>query len=168
MIYIYILYIYIIFCVCVCVCVFHMKEYRELRIHCNERSHLRFCPGATHAGAAHANARQHARGGRCLNNCSKCGKYALHDTLQNTLVKALNGYNIKAVAVEAHPYSTETTIPKIRKLTIENDPLDCCQSLLMNTMVVNNHIFQASKLKLQKYKRSHENARANGLALMHQ
>ena len=29
-------------------------------------------------------------------------------------------------------------------------------------MVVNNHIFQASKLKLQKYKRSHENARANG------
>ena len=32
----------------------------------------------------------------------------------------------------------------------------------MNTMVVNNHIFQASKLKLQKYKRSHENARANG------
>ena len=32
----------------------------------------------------------------------------------------------------------------------------------MNTMVVNNHIFQASKLKLQKYKRSHESARANG------
>ena len=32
----------------------------------------------------------------------------------------------------------------------------------MNTMVVNNHIFQASKLKLQKYKRSHDNARANG------
>ena len=50
----------------------------------------------------------------------------------------------------------------IRKLTVENDPLDCCQNLLMNTMVVNNHIFQASKLKLQKYKRSHENARANG------
>ena len=51
---------------------------------------------------------------------------------------------------------------KIRKLTVENDPLDCCQNLLMNTMVVNNHIFQASKLKLQKYKRSHENAHANG------
>ena len=28
-----------------------LKEYRELRIHCNERSHLGFCPGATHAGA---------------------------------------------------------------------------------------------------------------------
>ena len=28
--------------------------------------------------------------------------------------------------------------------------------------MLNNHIFQASKLKLQKYKRSHENARANG------
>ena len=85
-----------------------LKEYRELRIHCNERSHLGFCPGATHAGAAHANARQNARGGRCLNNCTKGGKYALHDTLQNALVKALNGDNIKAVAIEAHPYSTET------------------------------------------------------------
>ena len=31
----------------------------------------------------------------------------------------------------------------------------------LNTVVVNNHIFQASKLKLQKYKRSHENARDN-------
>ena len=85
-----------------------LKEYRELRIHCKERSHLGFCPGATHAGAAHANARQNARGGRCLNNCTKGGKYALHDTLQNALVKALNGDNIKAVAIEAHPYSTET------------------------------------------------------------
>ena len=28
--------------------------------------------------------------------------------------------------------------------------------------ISDNHIFQASKLKLQKYKRSHENARANG------
>ena len=169
-----------------------LKEYRELRIHCNERSHLGVCPGATHAGAAHANARQNARGGRCLNNCTKGGKYALHDTLQNALVKALNGDNIKAVAIEAHPYSTETNrtdisissaetpdevlfyvdttitnknqnkIPKLRKLTVENDDLDCCQNLLMNTMVVNNHIFQASKLKLQKYKRSHESARANG------
>ena len=35
-------------------------------------------------------------------------KYALHDTVQNVLVKALNGDNIKAVAIEAHPYSTET------------------------------------------------------------
>ena len=50
----------------------------------------------------------------------------------------------------------------MRKLTVENDPHDCCQNLLMNTMVVNNHIFQASKLKLQKYKRSHESARVNG------
>ena len=32
----------------------------------------------------------------------------------------------------------------------------------MNTIVVDNHIFQASKLKLQKYKRSHDNARADG------
>ena len=29
-------------------------------------------------------------------------------------------------------------------------------------MVVNNHIFQASKIKLQKYKRSHVNACVNG------
>ena len=50
-------------------------------------------------------ARQNARGGRCLNNCTKGGKYALHDTLQNALVKALNGDNIKAVVTEAHPYS---------------------------------------------------------------
>ena len=57
---------------------------------------------------------------------------------------------------------SQTKLPSIRKLTVENDPLDCCQNLLMNTMVVNNHIFQASKIKLQKYKRSHENARANG------
>ena len=57
---------------------------------------------------------------------------------------------------------TQTKIPKLRKLTVENDDLDCCQNLLMNKMVVNNHIFQASKLKLQKYKRSHESARANG------
>ena len=28
--------------------------------------------------------------------------------------------------------------------------------------MLNNHIFQASKLKLQKYKRNHENARDNG------
>ena len=82
-----------------------LKEYRELRIHCTERSHLGFCPGATHAGAAHPNARQNARGGRCLNNCTKGGKYALHDTLQNVLVKALNGDNIKAVAIEAHSQS---------------------------------------------------------------
>ena len=32
-----------------------LKEYREIRIHCNERSDLGFCPGATHAGAAHPN-----------------------------------------------------------------------------------------------------------------
>ena len=31
-----------------------LKEYRELRIHHrNERSHLGFCSGATHAGVAH-------------------------------------------------------------------------------------------------------------------
>ena len=29
-------------------------------------------------------------------------------------------------------------------------------------LYIYNHIFQASKLKLQKYKRSHESARANG------
>ena len=38
-------------------------------------------------------ARQNARGGRCLNNCTKGGKYALHDTLQNVFVKALNFLN---------------------------------------------------------------------------
>ena len=45
---------------------------------------------------------------------------------------------------------SQTKLPSIRKLTVENDPLDCCQKLLMNTMVVTNHIFQASKIKLQK------------------
>ena len=52
--------------------------------------------------------------------------------------------------------------PKLRYQKYEKDPLDCFQNLLMNTMVVNNHIFSTSKLKLQKYKRSHDNARANG------
>ena len=45
----------------------------------------------------------------------------------------------------------------------QNNPLVCCQNLLMNTMVVNNHIFPASNIKLQTYKRSHESALANGL-----
>ena len=106
----------------------------------------------------------------------------------------MNGDNIKAVVVEDHPYATEssrtdisistattpdeviyyvdttvtnqrqTKLPSVRKLTVAKDPLQCCQNLLMNTTVVDNHIFQASKNKLHKYKRSHENARENGSA----
>ena len=67
-----------------------------------------FCPGISHAGAAHSNTKQIARGGRCLNNCTKGGKYALHSAIQNVLAKALNGQNLKAVIVEAHPYATES------------------------------------------------------------
>ena len=29
---------------------------------------------------------------------------------------------------------TQTKLPKLRKLTVENDDLDCCQNLLMNTI----------------------------------
>ena len=42
---------------------------------------------------------------RCLNNCTKGAKYALHSTVQTTLAKAINGNNLKAVIVEAHPYA---------------------------------------------------------------
>ncbi len=34
----------------------------------------------------------------------RCEKYALHSTVQTTLAKAINGNNLKAVIVEAHPY----------------------------------------------------------------
>ena len=38
----------------------------------------------------------------------------------------------------------------------------CDIYIILYIYVRRNHIFQASKLKLQKYKRSHESARANG------
>ena len=38
-------------------------------------------------------------------NCTKGAKYALHSTVQTTLAKAINGNNLKAVIVEAHPYA---------------------------------------------------------------
>ena len=144
-----------------------------------------------HAGAAHSNTKQIARGGRCLNNCTKGGKYALHSAIQNALAKALNGQNLKAVIVEAHPYATESNrtdisissaekpgeilyyvdttvtnaqqkkIPSLKKLT-DADNIDCCRNLLLNKTIVNNHIFSATNTKLRKYKRCHDNACENG------
>jgi len=82
-----------------------LHEFKQLRVHCKERSKLGFCPGATHPGAAHPNAHQNARGGRCLNNCTKGSKYALHGAAQAALAKAINGDNLKAVIIEAQPYA---------------------------------------------------------------
>ena len=86
-----------------------LHEFKELSTSSGNRDRMGFCPGISHAGAAHANTRQIARGGRCLNNCTKGGKYALHSAVQNVLAKALNGQNLKAVIVEAHPFATEST-----------------------------------------------------------
>ncbi len=85
-----------------------LHEFKELCISSGNRDRMGSCPGISHVGAAHANTRQIARGGRCLNNCTKGGKYALHSTVQNVLAKALNGHNLKAVIVEAHPFATES------------------------------------------------------------
>ena len=49
----------------------------------------------------------------------------------------------------------------MKKLTAE-DNIVCCQNLLLNQNVVNNHIFSATNNKLRKYKSCHENARGNG------
>jgi hypothetical protein len=86
-----------------------LHESKELSTSSGNRDRMGFCPGISHAGAAHANTRQIARGGRCLDNCTKGGKYALHSAVQNVLTKALNGQNFKAVIVEAHPFATEST-----------------------------------------------------------
>ena len=79
--------------------------YRDLRTHCGQRDKLGFCPDASHTGAARDTSRQNVRGGRCLNHCTKGAKYALRSTVQTTLAKAINGNNLKAVIVEAHPYA---------------------------------------------------------------
>ena len=55
----------------------------------------------------------------------------------------------------------QTKIPTVKKLTAE-DNIVCCQNLLLNQNVVNNHIFSATNNKLRKYKSCHENARGNG------
>ena len=170
---------------------YFLKEFRELRIERNERDSLGFCPGMSHSGAASRCARQIARGGRCLNNCVKASKYRLHNTVQYGLQKALNGLGTKAICIEAHPYATEsertditvfrtdaptvvecyvdvtvtnaqqTTIPTVKKLSVE-DNIICCENLLTGQYVVKNHIFSATQKKIQKYKGCHENARRNG------
>ena len=52
-------------------------------------------------------------------------------------------------------------IPTVKKLTAE-DNIVCCQNLLLNQNVTNNHLFSATQRKIRKYKRCHENARRNG------
>ena len=54
-------------------------------------------------------------------------------------------------------------IPKLKKLSV-NDNIVCCQNLLLNQTVVDNHIFSATKIKLRKYKSCHDDARANHTA----
>jgi hypothetical protein len=106
--------------------------------------------------------------------------------VQNVLAKALNGQNLKAVIVEAHPYATESActdisissaekpgeilyyvdttvtnaqqkkIPSLKKLSAG------CRDLLLNETVVNNHIFSATAIKLRKYKDCHDNACESG------
>jgi hypothetical protein len=107
------------------------------------------------------------------------------------LAKALNGQNLKAVIVEAHPFATESTrtdisissaekpgeilyyvdttvtnaqqekIPSLKKLS-DADNIVCCRGLLLNETVVNNHIFSATATKLRKYKGCHDNACEKG------
>ena len=55
----------------------------------------------------------------------------------------------------------QTTIPTVKKLSVE-DNIICCENLLMGQYVVKNHIFSATQKKIQKYKGCHENARRNG------
>ena len=52
-------------------------------------------------------------------------------------------------------------IPKRKKLSV-NDNIVCCQNLLLNQTVVDNHIFSAAKTKLRKYKSCHEDLSATG------
>ena len=42
------------------------------------------------------------------------------------------------------------------------DNIVCCRDLLLNEIVVNNHIFSATANKLRKYKGCYENACVNG------
>ena len=55
----------------------------------------------------------------------------------------------------------QKTIPKNKKLSV-NDNIACCQDLLLNQTIVDNHIFRATKIKLNKYSCCHEDAIANG------
>jgi hypothetical protein len=50
---------------------------------------------------------------------------------------------------------------KTQKISITDNKV-CCQNLLLNQTVVDNHIFSATKIKLRKYKSCHEDARKNG------
>ena len=55
----------------------------------------------------------------------------------------------------------QKTIPKNKKLSV-NDNIVCCQDLLLNQTIVDNHIFRATKTKLEKYSCCHEDAITNG------
>ena len=70
-----------------------LNEFKELSISSGNRDRLGYCPGVSHAGAAHTNTRQISGGGRCLNNCTKGGKYALHSAVQNVLAKCYGSTN---------------------------------------------------------------------------
>ena len=86
----------------------------------------------------------------------------------------MNGLGTKAICIEAHPYATEsertditvfrtdaptvvecyvdvtvtnaqqTTIPTVKKLSVE-DNIICCENLLTGQYVVKNHIFSATQ-----------------------
>jgi precorrin-6x reductase len=79
-----------------------------------------------------------------LNNCTKGGKYALHGAVQNALAKALNGDNIKAVIVEAHPYATESSRTDI-SISTAGDPGEILY--YVDTTVTNTQQKQTPKLK---------------------
>ena len=70
------------------------------------------------------------------------------------IIKDFNIYNIVT-------NGQQKKIPKLKKLSV-NDNIVCCQNLLLNQTVVDNHIFSATKIKLRKYKSCHEDARKNG------
>ena len=50
---------------------------------------------------------------------------------------------------------------KTQKISITDNKV-CCQNLLLNQTVVDNHIFSATKIKLRKYKSCHEDLSATG------
>jgi hypothetical protein len=97
------------------------------------------------------------------------------------LAKAVNGQNLKAVIVEAHPFATESThtdisissaekpgkildyvdttvtnaqqkkIPSLKKLS-DSDHIVCCRDILLNETVVTNRIFSATATKYESIK----------------
>ena len=67
----------------------------------------------------------------------------------------------KCMVLDFCTNAQQKTIPKNKKLSV-NDNIACCRDLLLNQTIVDNHIFRATKIKMNKYSCYHEAAIANG------